>query len=107
MTPTPVEIIEQGAPIVHADSAYVAHRGDSIAAIVIDLESKRCEVQDNSHDGQLHLYFYAGEDSHPLKEDVARDVPTGIALPEFAGWRVWLAEVSRYTLRVCVARETT
>lgn len=105
MTPIPVKIIEQGAPVVHDDSAYISHRGENIAAIVIDLASKRCEFFGEDDGEKCLLYISTTEDSLHLKEESSREVMTLIELPEFAGWRVFLANICKYTLRVCVVRE--
>lgn len=99
--PTRVKIVEQGSPRVDVDGGLVLRRGDGVAAVIVELHSKRCAV--DAHGPELFLR--ATPESLHLDEGQPREKDTVIELPDFAGWNVWLAEVSKRTLCVCLIRE--
>lgn len=98
---TPIEIKAQGAPRINA--ALVHARGETCALLSVDLHSKYCQVL--SWGGES-VFVGASERSLHLDESQPREAPTEIAFPEFAGWRVWCADLGRYTLSLALIKET-
>lgn len=84
--------------------AWIKARGESVAAIFVDLHSKRCDVDDC--DGQIRIRAIPDISLH-LDESKPIDAETIIELPEFSGWEVFLAEISKYTLRICLVDART
>lgn len=106
MTETPITIVQQGLPRATDRAAIVPYGyGEGVVAIVVDLDSKRCDVQndDFGEDGAPRVWIRATDISLHLTE-YATNKYTIISFPEFAGWTVWLADISRYTLRVCLVK---
>lgn len=106
LTPVLVRVVIQGAPIVN--DGYIHARGDSVVAIYIDMRSKRCRVgaTGGGDDGpKIEIEADGDGASLHLDESQPRDAVTWIALPEFIGWQVFCAELSRYTLAVCLVKE--
>lgn len=96
---TPITIIQQGAPRVNV--AWIKASSETVAAIFVDLHSKRCDIDDL--DGQIRIRAIPEISLH-LDDAKPVNSETVIAFPEFAGWEVFLAEISRYTLRVCLVK---
>lgn len=88
-----------GDPNVCSDPllAAITHEGPGIVAVEIDLDVKYCDQT------------YAIETGAPPKIVVFKgslDNPTFIQFPdEFIGWTVFVADISRYTLRACLTKE--
>lgn len=95
----PLTITHQGIPSVCSDPllAAITHEGPGIVAVEIGLDAKYCEQT------------YAIEPGAPPKIVVFKgflDNPTFIQFPdEFIGWTVFVADISRYTLRACLTKE--
>jgi hypothetical protein len=87
-TPTTLKIVEQSAPIVTPDSARVVARGEKVAAIFVDMESRGCEMWGEVT--QECPMLVIGSHIHS----------TVIAFPDFPGWEVFAAEISKCTLCV-------
>ena len=98
MTPTTLKIIEQGEPIVTPDSARVVARGEKVAAVVVDMESKWCEAWRGVTNEVLKLALMPTE--HSINLDTTKGGVTIIAFPDFPGWEVFAAEISKATLFV-------
>jgi hypothetical protein len=109
MKPVKIMVDVQGGPCVN--EGWVIAQGDDLAAIEIDLLTKRCVVECTAcipygETGQLIPSVVIGADENTLHIDEdLRDSPTHIVFPEYAGWRVWAADIARYTLSLCLIRE--
>lgn len=99
-----IVIIKQGGPVLNG--GFVTACGPDIVAISIDMQSKRCcdLAYSQQDDGTPAIIILADKYSLYLKEGL-EDQHTEIAFPEYTGFRVFLANVSRYTLDVCLVRE--
>lgn len=98
-------ISHQGAPLVNR--GYIKEVGKNIVAMEIDLGSKYCEAifslyEDN---GTTGVVLCATERSLHLNEKTTRDDITTIVFPDFIGWDVFVCEVARYTLSVCLIKK--
>lgn len=97
-----LEIVE-GALIVN--HATLLHVGSTIVAIEIDMKSKRGEVIASGSNGECPVVVIAAtEDSLNLDPQKPREEPTSIAFPQFKGWSLFVGELSRYTLYVCLTK---
>jgi hypothetical protein len=94
-TPTTLKIVEQGAPIVIPDSARVVARGEKVAALVVDMESRGCEVWGEVTQECPMLVIESRLDGTRLYR-----ASTVIAFPDFPGWEVFAAGISKFTLCV-------
>lgn len=97
------EITEQGKPIV--DACDVQAQGDNVIALRVDLRSKYCETSGfiSDHDGTPGVFIIPTDCSLYLSENADQE-ETCITFPELKGWRVWSANIGRYTLAVCLIR---
>jgi hypothetical protein len=99
-----VKIVTQGGPVVN--DGWIVASGPDIAAVDIDLSSKYCVVEatSGSHDG-LAPMVYIGADKNSLHLKKGREAKTTeIALPQYKGWQIWMSELSRYTLSICLIK---
>lgn len=100
-----ISIVTQGAPEVSAGVVGYKKRRD-IAIFEIDLRSKYCEViahfvnfekcpgvMIDTSERSLHL--------HPTETGA-----TVIEFPGFKGWSVFASGIGRYTLGVCLIKDT-
>lgn len=98
------QVVVQGGPRVNGGKVVAI--GLDVAAVVIDMESKHCDIATTSTsdngEPQLFLDVNQGAALHltPGKE---REI-TCVRLPDFKGWDLWCVEVSRYSLLACFVR---
>jgi len=100
-----ISVTHQGAPIVHTDSVIEKVCGD-IATLTIDMESKYCQVvaYSVSKDGYPVIIIGTTKMSSQILEGANRTAGTDVELGEYKGWGIFLADISRYTLRVCLVK---
>jgi len=96
-----VAVTHQGAPLINADNVIEKVNGN-IALLTIDMASKHCEIMGHMDSA---IVVCANEYSIHLNKDVDRSEPTDLELTKYKGWRIFLSDVSRYTLRVCLVRD--
>jgi hypothetical protein len=89
--------VTAGAPRVNC--AVVTCRSETVALIEIDMGSKRCVVDTVGGDPPF-VGIGATRGSLHLEKCTPRHAATLVEFPDFAGWQVWSAEASRYTVRV-------
>jgi hypothetical protein len=99
------KIKKVGAPIVN--NGYIKEVGKNIIAIEFDLKSKWCEVDRfyGGDDKPCGLYIGTNNRSVSLNEKVDKDEPTVIEFPDFAGWDIFLTDINRYTLKICLIKK--
>jgi hypothetical protein len=104
MKRTKISVLQQGAPIVCTDAAYVHRSGEGIVAMFVDLESKYCEttMHGSSENEPATVYIEASERSLYLDDTKDREEPTEISFDGYPGWVVFSATIARYTLAVCL-----
>lgn len=100
-----IKITTQGAPEIASGVVNYKKRGD-IAIFEIDMRSKNCEViaHFGSFVGEPGIMIDTTENSlhlHPAETGV-----TVIEFPGFKGWSVFASGIGRYTLRVCLTKDT-
>lgn len=99
-------ITHQGA--VKANPGGIVYRESAdIACICVDLETKYARMGGTFSGGgdPPGVVLSATEDSIHMDPAHDRDSMTFIQFPEFQGWTVFVAEVSRYTLALCMLKD--
>lgn len=99
---TKIEITNQGGPI--ANDAYILEKGDRVAAVLVDFETKYCEIFATGGNGENpNICIGCSENSLHYKEGLKDDI-TEISFPKFTGWNIFCAEFSRYSLYICFTK---
>lgn len=100
--PVKIKVAVQGGPVLN--DGMVMAVGPNVVAIEVDMKSKRCEVAAHT-ETWTHVpeLWISGDNALHLKKGCEREL-TAVTFPEYRGWQVFLAEISRYTLRVCLVR---
>jgi len=99
-----VKVTKQGAPIVK--DGHIKRICSDVALVEIDLISKYCEVDAAGGDDEPPtLYISPTEESDYLMEGADVGVVTIVELPDFTGWDIYTAKITKYTLRVCLTKE--
>ena len=76
-----------------------------MAAIEIDMRSKRCEVMaETVDDDGAPVIWLESENALHLKKGHEKE-QTEVSFPDYKGWRIFSAHVCRYTFRVCFVRD--
>ncbi len=97
-----VKIEHQGAPIVNTDNVHTVAQSKDIILLEIDMRSKYCEVMMHIHDECPSVLICKGEHSLHLNDD--EEGTTELELCGYKEWNIFLAEILRYTLRVCLVK---
>ena len=98
-----IRVTEQGA--VRVNAAHLHRAGNGIAAVYVDLHSKRAGLAwtGNGHDEAPSVTLEANEHTLHLDETKPRESTTTFEFPEYVGWRVFATDgPGRYTLAVCL-----
>ena len=98
-----IRVTLQGS--VRVNAAHLHKAGDGIAAVYVDLHSKRAELActGSGDDEPPSITLWANDDTLHLDESQPKDSPTTFDFPEYLGWRVFAADgPGRYTLAVCL-----
>lgn len=96
-------ILKQGGPILNL--GHIKSSNANLVAIEIDLGSKSCNVScDSKTEAGAPLLVIDGTNAIYLKAGLEHE-DTEIALPDYVGWSVFSAHISRYTLRICLLRD--
>ena len=104
---TPIEIVAQGRPILSHAYGYLVRGNDEVVTFYVDLDSKYCEVigsGGNTDEEGPMIFLDATEHSLHLGPASDPDCGTAIQFPEFPGWHVHAAELSKYTLAVALTK---
>ncbi len=104
MKPTPCTV-RTGCIAVNADTAKILERGPRIVAIEVDLGSKRASIFSwgTGDDAEVPAVWLERTEETLHTTRLKRE--TIVSFPEFTGWRVYLAEAGKYTLRVVLVKE--
>lgn len=97
-------ITEQGC--IRVNAAHLHRAGPGIAAVYVDLHSKRAVVSHTGggDDEPPSITLEADEGTLHLDETKPRESTTTFDFPEYRGWQVYGAAVGRYTLSVCLVK---
>ncbi len=69
----------------------------SVVAIDVDIEEKHCTIAYTGANGDTPLIGLLKASSDDKKYN-----PTEIIFPEYRGWSLWTANISRYTVAICL-----
>lgn len=79
---------------------------EEIMALSVDLESKRAYISTWGGDDEGPILML-GADEGTLHTDTAlAGELTVLSWPEYAGWSIWSADLRKYTLYVCLVKES-
>lgn len=96
-------ILKQGGPVFNL--GRIKASGPSLLAIEIDLGSKGCEVLcDLKTDEGAPLLVLDSVNAVHLGAGLELE-NTELSFPDYVGWSVFSAHISRYTLRICLIRD--
>lgn len=98
-----IRVTQQGA--VRVNAAHLYRLAEGIAAVYVDLHSKRAELAcTGSGDNEPpDVTLLANDETLHLDETQPRDSPTTFEFPEYVGWRVFAADgPRRYTMAICL-----
>ena len=98
-----VKVDIQGAPRI-AGNARILRRGDGVVAIEVNMPSKYCVKGGYIISGHEppKIIIDANECTLYVDETKDRSKSTIISFPRWPGWTVLCADISRYTLLVCL-----
>jgi hypothetical protein len=99
------KIKKVGAPIVN--NGYIKEVGKNVIAIELDLRSKWCDVEGfyGGNDEPCGIHIGTNIKSVSLNENVSRFEPTIIEFPDFVGWDIFLTDINKYTLKICLIKK--
>lgn len=103
-----VEVMGKAIP----GSAWLVKASDGIVAIELDMRTKWAEISATSstHAAYTEAHLLVPGILIDISErslhmdDEAGDQLTHITFPEYLGWEVWAANLSRYTCCICLTR---
>ncbi len=101
---TKIEICHQGAPRVNVGGVRIVSKSKDSVLLSVDMHSKHCETAGwySSDDGQPVIVI--GRTAHSLNLNQSASVDTDVLFSEYKGWDIFLAEITKYTLRVCLVK---
>lgn len=89
---------------IRVNSGFILEKSNSVVAIGIDMASKRGDVTGIiSEDNIPGLLLDANEASLHLQNGKENE-STEISFPQYKGWEVYCASISRYTLKICLIK---
>jgi hypothetical protein len=97
-----IKVTHQGAPIVNVDIIR-EKRLDDVALLIIDMASKNCEIL--GHGSHNDILIVPTEYSTNLDKDaIDNSEATSLRITGYEEWHLFLVDISRYTLRVCLTK---
>lgn len=105
MKTTRISIERGSVDIRPGTAARIRAQGDGVVAITVDLRSKWACLAGHG-DGALGVgvFLEAGPRTTHTTSRAAILGDTGVWFPDFKGWTVFCADVSKYMLRVVLVR---
>jgi len=94
-----VRVLDQGAPVVNCHGVSEIIK-ENIVLLEIDMRSKNCEVK--AYANGPSVFIGSTEYSVDLNENGDPDEWTWVDFPKYNGWEIFLSDISRYTLRMCL-----
>lgn len=100
------EVTHQGAVIAN-DNGVVYRESEDICIVCMDLETERARTSGTGFGGgdPPNVFLEATEGSIHLHKEKSRDEVTVVSFPEFVGWTIFMADVSRYTLSLTFLKD--
>lgn len=98
-------VVEYEGEVV-VNNGWVEAEGERVVALAFDMKTKRPEVIATSCGGSEPSapgVILSGEHALHINES-KKGEPTHIVFQEYPGWSVHCADVSRYTLQVCLIK---
>lgn len=104
-TPFNFKIAAQGGVIVNKGFILAGSKESGVIAVQIDLTTKRAEVAVyGDNDGIPLLFLCANEYTLKLIQGKEKQL-TEISFPDYKDWICFCAEISKYTLNLCLVKK--
>lgn len=101
-----ITVPHQGAPIVSCNDAVIVDKTKKTVILEIDLTSKYCVVEATT--GVTRevpgIYISVTPETNRVF-GTKRSNSTKIEFPHYKGWSVYLSNISRYTLKICLRKK--
>jgi hypothetical protein len=103
-----ITVLIPGAPVVN--HGLVVAEGPGVVAIAIDMQSKYCilEATGSTHNTNGEeipsVTIGAQEGSQYLEPKAPKGDSTEIAFPDYVGYKVFCADMGKYSLSVCLIK---
>lgn len=98
-----IEVTRQGTPRI-GGGWFPKFDGDTCKAAVIDLSTKRCQVLCIGSDDEVPNVTIATTEGTP--DYNSEDKSTEISFPELRGWSVHSVMCARYSLYICLTKDS-
>lgn len=100
-----IKIQNQGAVLVNTNSAVALSKNKDLVAVIVDFKSKYCEVDAYSSGDKDVCAVLVGANKQSINLHKSKDMEesTKIIFVEYPEkkWKIFSANVSRYTLYIC------
>lgn len=99
-----IEIIHQGC--IKVNGGYIKEDSSNIVCLYVNLVTKYAEIGATAnYDGRVDIFLSPTEQSIHLLEGKEEFDWTVISFPEYKGWKLFAADIYRYTLAVCLVKD--
>lgn len=95
-------VTTQGGPVLNSSRIVAANK--NMAAIEINMTSNGCEVLADTASVKGPGLWIIGEHATKIEKGTEKQI-TSIKFHAYKGWKIFSADVFRYTLRVCLLRK--
>ena len=97
-----VRVIHQGSVVVN--NAFIINQSENVIALIVDLASKWAHIDSyfSGPDVRGISLGASGNTSYPHKTKFGT---TEITFPKFKGYDIFCANISKYTLSVCLLKD--
>lgn len=98
-------MVEKGEIIVN--DAFYVRKGEGVCAIGIDLASKyaECDIISEDIDTCPVIYLSSSERTLSINKSL-EGTPTRLILKTFQHWDVWAIDISKYTVKICLIKQS-
>lgn len=98
-------IIKVTRGAVSVNEAHIHREGPGVVAIYLDLNSKRADILCTGSNGFPSVTLGANNETLHLDETKDPESLTEVEFTGYPGWRVFSADLARYTLAVCLVTD--
>lgn len=95
--------ITKGA--LRINRGYIWKKGKDITLLLVDMHSKRGDIIAYGEENNApELIIGANKDSLYLNNKLSHNSLTNIIFPELKGWTIIMANISKYSIYVCLIK---
>lgn len=100
----PFKVTQKGA--LKIGFAFLYKKGKDVMAVKIDMKSKRGEVLCIGSDENECPTIAVEPVEDSINLDKRKDAPTEVTFTSLVGWNIWCAQVYKYTIHICLVRDS-